>query len=736
MINNITKCCVTLLLLHASILSAQTLKGRYVRLSHDSSKILSVAEVEVLSRGKNVALDKKATSSSEKHGGNPERAVDGNTDQSWAGKSITHTDESDPKPTLEIDLGKEYNISSIKVYNREDCCSDRLDGVRISILGSGRALAGEYVIKKAEKVHDIAASSFDTSSKGKEIKKTGKMSKKEAWQKAKKQFPQYYASDEEMKWWEDAQFGVFMHWGPCSIAKTEISWGRNGPRGRSKNKANGGVPEEEYNNLYKSFNPEKFNADEWAKMIKESGAKYFVFTTKHHDGFCMFDASNTDFKITKSPFKRDIVKELAAACQKHGIKIFWYYSQPDWTHKDYPDNINAYREYMYEHIRTLLTKYGKIDGMWFDSLGSQWKDWKTGELVKIMKELQPGLIINTRWGYGGPVPFNGDYDTPEQNIGSFQTHRPWETCATMGPGWSWRGGHSVKSKRTCLRMLIQCTGSGGNLLLNVGPSDEGIINPPEVENYLFMGKWLKKYGKSIYGTSGGPYMPGPWGVSAYKGNKVYLHVLSAFASEDYQQLKLPVLPAKLTGIKTLTGQSVKPTKKGDMMILTLSGTPDPLDTIIELTYDKDVSDIEPVDTRDGLIKGHTVSCSSERKHNPVSALAEKKGKGQFHAGIHHKKYWAPQYGKTTGWVEYSYEKPIVFTRIELAEPLRATWTREFSIEYEKNGKWVTLYEGKEISIDFSLITKPIKTKKVRVNILKTADDQKHAGGIQDFNIYK
>jgi len=328
----------------------------------------------------------------------------------------------------------------------------------------------------------------------------------------------FYASPEDVQWFRDAKFAVFVHWNPSCLKKAEISWGRKGPRPGIDMPAKHGVPEEEYNNLYKKFNPKDFNADKWIKMVKDAGAKYFIFTTKHHDGFCMFDAKNTDYKITNTPFGRDVCKELADACHKYGIKLFWYYSQPDWYNKDYlSKDHQKYRKYMYEQLRQLLTDYGKVDGLWFDCLNTRWKHWNTPEMVKMIRTLQPGILINSRWGWGMPgVKNNGDFDNPEQKLGVFKIERPWESCMTMGQGWSWRGPSKLISADSCIRMLVQCVGSGGNLALDCGPRPDGKIDPPVIDNYMAIGKWLKTNAESIYDTLGGPYKPGVFGVSTRK----------------------------------------------------------------------------------------------------------------------------------------------------------------------------------------------------------------------------
>jgi alpha-L-fucosidase len=253
-----------------------------------------------------------------------------------------------------------------------------------------------------------------------------------------------------------------------------------------------------------------------------------------------------------------VCKELADACHKYGIKLFWYYSQPDWHNPDYRNKKKEqYRRYVYEHLWKLLTDYGKIDGLWFDCLGSRWTDWNTPYMVKMIRLLQPGIIINQRWGWGMPgVKYRGDFDTPEQKIGEFKIDRPWETCATMGAGWSWRGEqHSVKSLAECLHLLIHCAIGGGNLALDWGPRPDGTIWPPMKKNYLDMGGWLDLYGESIYATQGGPYKPAPWGGSTRKDNTIYLHVMCRFQDGVPAQINLPPLPdgLKILRCRALTG---------------------------------------------------------------------------------------------------------------------------------------------------------------------------------------
>jgi alpha-L-fucosidase len=384
------------------------------------------------------------------------------------------------------------------------------------------------------------------------------------------------AKPEAMKWWQEARFGLFIHWGPVSLKGTEIGWSRGGERRGTG--GTGEIPLDVYDNLYKEFNPTEFDARKWVAMAKTAGMRYLVFTSRHHDGFSMFDSALSDYKITNSPFKRDIVKELADACHEAGMPLGFYYSQPDWHHPDYrTENHARYLEYMHGQVRELCTNYGKVDILWFDGLGGTDKDWDAEKLIPMIRSLQPGIIINNRAG----LP--ADLDTPEQKVGTFQRDRAWESCITIGRQWAWKPNDDIKSTRECIKTLVLCAGGDGNLLFNVGPMPTGAIENRQIERLNEMGAWLAKYGESIYGTRGGPYKPGNWGASTCKGNKVYLHI---FAWPD-GQLKLPQIPAKVVSHKVLSGGKAKlANRRSGLRIRVAPANRNEIDTVVELELDK------------------------------------------------------------------------------------------------------------------------------------------------------
>ncbi len=398
--------------------------------------------------------------------------------------------------------------------------------------------------------------------------------------------PYLHAPAQVVENWRAMKFGLFIHWGPVSLKGTEISWSRAGERrGLRPNKNPRAVPVEEYDNLYKRFNPVKFNADEWVQIAKEAGMKYLVFTSKHHDGFSMFDSKYTEYKITNSPFKRDVVKELAEACHKAGLKFGLYYSPPDWYHPDYrTENHSRYIQFLHNQLRELCTNYGRIDIIWFDGLGGSAKDWDSENLFKMIRKLQPHVIINNRAG----LP--GDHDTPEQRIGKFQTDRPWETCMTICRQWAWKPNDQLKSLKQCIQTLVRVVCGDGNLLFNVGPMPDGRIEPRQVERLRQMGAWLKKYGKTIYATRGGPFKSGRWGGSTYKGNTIYVHILEW----PDEALILPAIPKKILKSRLLTGGKLDVEQSDECIkIVVPKADRQKIDTIVELRLDGPAGEIPP-----------------------------------------------------------------------------------------------------------------------------------------------
>ena len=359
---------------------------------------------------------------------------------------------------------------------------------------------------------------------------------------------------ERLEWWREARFGLFIHWGPVSLKGTEIGWSRGGERRGYKSHGTQ-IPVEVYDNLYKQFNPTNFNADAWVATAKAAGMKYLVFTSRHHDGFSMFDTQADDYKITSpdSPFHRDVVRELADACHRASLRFGLYYSQPNWHHPDaFTDRHTNYLAFLKTQVRELLSNYGPMDIFWFDGLGKTAADYDAEAMNIMIRKLQPRILINNRDGLAE------DFDTPEQVIGKFQNDRPWESCITICNQWAWKPDDQMKSLKECLETLIRCAGGDGNLLFNVGPMPDGRIEPRQVKRLEEMGEWLRKYGQTIYSTRGGPWKPGKSIASTRKGNTVFLHLLGWKG----ETVTLPNIPRTIISSSALTRGTARVSQVG------------------------------------------------------------------------------------------------------------------------------------------------------------------------------
>jgi alpha-L-fucosidase len=354
--------------------------------------------------------------------------------------------------------------------------------------------------------------------------------------------------NQRMAWWREARFGMFIHWGLYSIP-AGVWKGREldkWPNCATWTRNIFSIPAGDWDPLIQQFDPVWYNPRDWAKLAKASGMKYAVLTAKHHEGFCLFDSKLTDFTSMHAPAQRDLVKEWLDAFRAEGIRVGFYYSLIDWHHPDYPvagdslhperarpeafsqkRDLNKYLDYMHGQVRELMTNYGKIDVLWFDFSYDklQGEAWRGTELMKMVHSLQPQIIVNDRVGVGG------DSSTPEQTIPANGTDKDWETCMTINGTWGYRSGdHNWKSTDVLIRNLVDIASKGGNYLLNVGPTAEGVIPEASVNRLTHIGRWLKVNGESIYGTSASPFAERlPWGRCTRKtlpnGNtRLYLHV--------------------------------------------------------------------------------------------------------------------------------------------------------------------------------------------------------------------
>ena len=321
--------------------------------------------------------------------------------------------------------------------------------------------------------------------------------------------------ERRMKWWHEAKFGMFIHWGLYSVLGRH-EWVMEME----------GIPVAEYEPLAKQFNPKPNAAREWARLARRAGMKYMVMTTKHHEGFCLFNTKTTDYCAPKQGAGRDLVKEYVEAARAEGLRVGFYYSLMDWHHPDgarcAEDEAARKRfvEYIHTHIRELMTNYGKIDILWYDvSWPLDAKGWESEKMNEMVFSLQPDIIVNNR------NKLQGDFATPEQRIQAEEAGRAWESCMTMNDSWGYhKTDDAWKTPQQIIRNLITCAHDGGNYLLNIGPKPDGSVPEESVRILTTVGQWMDKNGQSIYGADRCQPRRCRFGSFSRSGNTLYLHV--------------------------------------------------------------------------------------------------------------------------------------------------------------------------------------------------------------------
>lgn len=399
---------------------------------------------------------------------------------------------------------------------------------------------------------------------------------------------------DRMDWWRDARFGMFIHWGLYAVPAGEWEGTTNHAEWI---RTTAQIPLETYNEFVERFNPVDFDAGKWVSMARNAGMKYIVITSKHHDGFCLFDSEYTDFDIMSTPFKRDILKELSDECRQQGLKMCWYHSIMDWHHPDYLPrrgwekdrstegaDFDQYVSYMKNQLAELTSDYGKIGVLWFDG---EWEDTWTHErgvdLYDYVRSLQDDIIINNRvdkgrQGMAGLTKegeYRGDFGTPEQEIPD--TGLPgvdWETCMTMNNHWGYnKYDNNWKSSQDLIRKLVDIASKGGNFLLNVGPKADGTFPRESIERLEDIGKWMDVYGESIYGTQASPFSDLGWGRCTQKikgkNTRLFLHV---FDWPENDTLVVPGFENRIKKAWAMKGmEKLEYEKAGDNIIIDLSG---------------------------------------------------------------------------------------------------------------------------------------------------------------------
>ena len=512
------------------------------------------------------------------------------------------------------------------------------------------------------------------------------------------------ASPASLKKFSELRYGLFLHWGPVSLTGYELGWARGDK-----------VPAAEYDRLYERFNPVKFDADEWVRFAKAAGMKYIVLTAKHMDGFCLWDTHQTDYNIMRSPFRRDIVRELADACRRGGLPFGVYYCIADWHHplfpysapylgvKDTPvkptTDLEGYTQYMMAQLSELMTGYGPMLCVWFDSMaGAHWPE-QGQRLVPYLRALQPDVLVNNR----AAVP--GDYLTPEERIGRFRNDAVWESCMMIGTQWSWKPNDALKSRTKLIRALVYCAGGDGNLLLDVGPMADGTFEPRQADRLREIGAWLATNGESIYGTRGGPYKPTTYLASTRRGSAVYLHVLRW----DADRLVLPGLGRHVLSAHVLGGGKATFEQTADSLAVSVppADRQNPV-TVVRLDLDGSAEDLPIV----SLPPEVSVTASATRE--PAA-----KHSASFVQDSDPETEWSAPEGQSQASLELTFNRVRTIKSLKFEESTRPIRIKAYSVDWWDGHAWQHLLTHDHIDMwlagdEFT----PIKTQKLRVNILQ------------------
>lgn len=396
------------------------------------------------------------------------------------------------------------------------------------------------------------------------------------------------------KWFQDARFGLFIHWGVYSVLGNG-EWVMNNTK----------MSVADYEKLPPQFNPAKYDAAQWVSLAKTAGMRYITITSKHHDGFGMWATKQTKWNIVDAtPYRKDVLKPLADECRKQGVKLFFYHSHLDWHHPDYfplgrtghaskrppGGDFNRYLDFMDAQLTELLTNYGDIAGIWFDGIWDKKDaDWRLRRTYDLIHKLQPAALVGNNHHL---APYEGEdfqmfeKDLPGQNTSGFSAEAkigdlPLESCDTINGAWGYNASdRRFKSTKQLVHYLARAAGNNANFLLNIGPKPDGTIQDEFTTRLREIGAWLDKNGESVYGTSGGPITPRPWGVTTTKGNKIYAHIL------DWpdELLIIPRLPRPIRRATLLAGGQPVTTRdlEGGMLLRIPTAARDAIDTVVVL----------------------------------------------------------------------------------------------------------------------------------------------------------
>ena len=532
-------------------------------------------------------------------------------------------------------------------------------------------------------------------------------------------------NDPKMQWWRDAKFGMFIHWGIYSVPAGK--WDKNTTYGEwIMHTAK--IPRSTYSALAKEFNPTQFNAEEWVKLAKAAGQKYMVITSKHHDGFAMFGSKATPYNIVDAtPFKRDILKELADACRKHGMKLGFYYSQAqDWYHpggavsgnKDWDSShIGSMEKYIDDiaipQVKEILSNYGDVAILWWDT-PTNMTSAMTQKLAAIAKQY-PQLITNNRLGAG----MGGDLETPEQFIPATGfPGRNWEVCMTMNGHWGYNAWDDRwKSTKELTRKLVDIVSKGGNFLLNVGPNAYGVIPVVCQQNLLEMGEWLQLNGESIYGTTASPFPYLSWGRATRKGQTIYLHVFDWPTNGQLgvplgNKIKKAYLLADKKHTLTITAQ------KNSSILQLPAYAPDKMSAVIAIEFEGEPKVLPIASSGKSIMASSTDPASNTNHLNDGNPNTK----------------WQALKGETKASLEIDLGSVLAINAMSLVEPWHP-WSgikQSHELQYFEAGIWKSITKLTTDGTGSTESFKEVKAQKFRLLL----ENQKEAPAIGEFLLYR
>jgi len=544
-----------------------------------------------------------------------------------------------------------------------------------------------------------------------------------------------------MEWWQEARYGMFVHWGLSSLIGTEISWSRSD------------YGEEKYDSLALRFNPESFDADKWIDIAEAAGMKYIVLTAKHHDGFCLWDSKANPFNIMNTPYHNDICRQLADAAHRRGMRLGWYFSCREWSDADCctEGRTDIYVEKMKDELRELLTQYGKIDILWFDYEGCP-SPAKPEEIVSLIRELQPDIVFNNRLYPLNPDESHaciGDFGmfcTPEQFVGGYGDV-PWETCSTMGESRQWSINYcdAPRPEKDLIWETIGAAGGNGNMLMNIGPDSLGIIPPDYAECLKNIGTWIAEHDDILYGTSCGPWKPTASYVSTMKERTVWILLHTG------SDITLPFCDQySIESITSDSGKDIQFAIGSDRITLDI---PEDLEGVSNLALKVKFTDEVPATASltpfctSGSISYNcpcTASSSLSEKylHNPASAFDDNPGTTWL-TGRRTDSYPESLYGRIENFsnssvIDDAFDKnatlEVDLTSIRSVTSLRV-FTRSIwesaSLEYLKEGEWIEVLRISPLDSDWEESFPAIPAQHWRLSLTGG-----HMGsGIEEFQLF-